>query len=207
MALNDELRIAFRCGDAAAGREAWIIRNYRVTATDGSDSPTGLGTAFFADVAGRINDCLPQDVNIERWEVASSFAPTVVLASNNFSISGGLGWRPALPDQVCALIRLMHEGGGTWHPGKVFVPYVPVFRGLGNIEDYKLDLEDLAEGLISPLPIAGGPVVYTPVIWKRRTLTSSVVLDYDISYEFWTQRRRIPRGADKREFYPMCFDL
>lgn len=207
MPLNDELRIAVRCGVAAAGREAWIIRNYRVTATDGSDSPTGLGTAFDSQIGGLIVNCLPQDVNYEQWEVAASTAPTVVLASNTFSISGGLSWRPSLPDQICALIRLMHAPGGTWHPGKVFVPYVPVFRAQGNIDDYKMDLEDLGSGLSLPLSVGGGAVVYTPVVWNRRYSVSNPVTGYEVSYEFWTQRRRVPRGAFKREFYPMCFGV
>lgn len=202
MPLHTELRAAVRMDHLAGGPGAWTVRNYRVTATDGSDSALDFAQAFNAmfDVAGR--RLLPTTVTVTEVITGLSITPTVAAATLPVGLPGYSGIAKFFPVQLTALIRLTWSGMSSRHPGRVFHPYVPMWptstsctAWQNNLDGYRLFLTQDIFGVASP------DVTYSPVIWHRASGTSSLV-DGSLNPDgkFYTQRRRAKSLLERTSF-------
>jgi len=205
MPLGTEFRAAVSCDHLAGGTSAWTIRNYRVTATDGSDSSLDFAQSFadLYNLAAR--RLLPTSVIVGSVVVSYSSTPSTPLDLLTINLPGYSGIAKFFPVQLTALIRLTYSGMSARHPGRVFHPYIPMWPTAAACTLWQNDLDGYRVLLTQDIFGIGNPaVVYSPVIYHRASLTSSLV-DGSLNPDgkFYTQRRRA-KYLNERTSFSAC---
>jgi hypothetical protein len=201
--LNTEYRLAFRLSRGTT-RHAWIVRNFRVTADNGDDDAVFFHQSFLWWAQNELMHLWNDNVILDTTVVSLSSTPTTTLFVGSGSLQGTYDGTENLPDQVAALIRLTVGTSDIRHPAKVFIPYVPVVdteaRVLGWLDGLDYSADKLAQDMGG---IDGPTTIYSPAKWSRGAGTSQLISDGEASREYWTQRRRVPRGIEALLMYPM----
>jgi len=205
MALNTEYRIAFKFEHLAGGPAAWTVRNYRVTTAGTGDSAADLAMSWVV----RDNNTLRHTFNTNiKWVevvVASSLAPTVPLTTLPVNQFGDFDNGLTFPIQLAGLIRLTYSGMDARHPGRWFQPYLPMWANNADFTAWVNLFQNLGNFLAATVPTAGFVgTVYSPVVWKRASSTSSLVTGNDLGQlKFYTQRRRA-KDPTERTLFSSC---
>lgn len=201
--VNTEYRVAIRL-TRDTGRNSWIIRNYRCTADDGNDNAAYFADTFLDYCNTHFIGLWNGNVIIDQAVVSYSSTPSTPAYVASASLAGTFFGSENLPDQVAALIRLTVGVTDTRHPAKVFIPYVPVVDNSTDLLTWKGGLDYAADKFAQSFNgILGAGVTYAPVKWSRGVGASALITDGEASSEYWTQRRRIPRGSNAVAMYPM----
>lgn len=189
-----EYRLAVRAVLPGDRPPAWIVRNYRShpenVAPDPDDFLDQVDFRFIDFYRGLFTEA----VTIDRAELANSTAPASVIASRTFSVAGILPNYYLYPSQIAVLIRLTSLGNEIRHPGKVFVPFVPIPNSIEALFLYTNRVQTFATYLAGQLGVnRPNESRYDPVIWHRQAASSTLIAFGDADTHFWTQRDRAPR--------------
>lgn len=206
MALGSEYRTVIVFLLQPSGNQVAIVRNWRVTAGPSADDPTCLALAVENDLVPSLQGVLPTNVQINSVRVTPSNDPDLDLATEFIGVNGNFGSDQHLPPQVASLIRLVWTGPSTRHPGKVFVPAVPVCSTAGMVSDYLDALSVFAPKLLEiSFDLGGGATTFTGVVWHRASGDSSTILSAQVDNHYWTQRDRAwNTGLSAIVQYPMA---
>jgi len=201
MPLDSEYRVAISCEHVATGRACFNVRNYRVTATDGTDSLADLATVFGVLCTPKMLPLLPTSVNVIACDASLSATPRPATASFAINQAGTFPTAKFFPIQTSGLIRLTYSGMSQRHPGRWFQPYLPMWSDAAAYAAWIGAFQDLCEFLDDVLPGSiTNDISYTPVIYHRGSDTSSIIDEVPVRADyFYTQKRRARADIDRTE--------
>jgi len=201
MPLNSEYRVAIAMEHGSAAAMCWNTRNYRVTATDGTDTPGDLAISFGVLCAQKLQPLLPTSVEIVECAGSFSATPRPAVATHPINQDGTFPTTKFFPIQTSALIRLTYSGMSPRHPGRWFQPYLPMWPDASDYAAWVGAFQDLADFLFVDLPgSTTNDITYTPVVYHRNSGASSLLDTTPVRADyFYTQKRRAKDDADRTE--------
>lgn len=205
MALGTEYRTIIVFAPVGFGSQCVIVRNWKVTAGSTADDPLNLAKAIEATTAPLLQPCLPSNIQINSVRVTLSSTPDINIVTRFIGLFGTHSADRSLPPQLATLIRLVWNPLSSRHPGKVFVPYIPIVQTAPDVAAYLADVQTLATSLLSvSFPAGGGGTDYEGRVWHRSTADSSPILTASVDSHYWTQRDRASNtGMFAIDQYPM----
>jgi len=162
-----------------------------LTAGPTADEYRTLALAIQQEVAPELAACLPSNVTVNSVRTGQPANWPIDLFIQFSGEAVSFPSSQHLPPQVASLIRLDWADPSARHPGKVFLPFVPVMVDAGEIEDYYAALADFATKLLSISFTEGmTTTTFQGRIWHRSTFSTSAITGFEVDDHYWTQRDR-----------------